>query len=260
MRLFLILLLILITAAGAVAGVFAGKALAGNAQLPSGTPSSGVRALGSPDDSRRAPAPISSSNTIGVQRQAPLFSQPLPGSNASTSPNQVVPQFFEGLLSRETLERPSGTGQPLSFSQLPPRSRVASSPTQAVPELRGVTASRETLESPLGRRARAIHLGPGDARFSPRLLPSLTSIGGSSSFVQVSRGVASGMTVFIVPLGDVNLDRVVDVADLLILALVLRTGPTGELIVVDWNGDGDVDVADPATPLLLVEISVGRRP
>ena len=68
------------------------------------------------------------------------------------------------------------------------------------------------------------------------------------------------MTVFIVPLGDVNLDRVVDVADLLILALVLRTGPTGELIVVDWNGDGDVDVADPATPLLLVEISVGRRP
>ena len=71
-------------------------------------------------------------------------------------------------------------------------------------------------------------------------------------FVQVSRKTPA--TLRLVPTGDANLDGVVTVTDVVLVGRSLGRAPTTNP-VVDWNGDGRVDVID----LALAALHLGER-
>ena len=230
MRFFLLLLTVLMVT-GLSAGVLTGRALfAGNTQQPSeGSALPDTQRLGYPGETlppavgQRA-SPI---DRLRSDREAPFSDEfPLRGRQA-----------------------------PFPGETLPP-SRGTSSFVEAPRQVREALSSSEPLPNVLGRSLPAALRTLRDSDHSPRL--SAASTGGvSTQFVQVSREPPSALTILLVPAGDVNLDMVIDMTDLLLVTRALgATVPLNtaqcvadfsvEECLVDLNGDGLVDVLDMA--------------
>ena len=73
--------------------------------------------------------------------------------------------------------------------------------------------------------------------------PPVTAPGNSMWGIQVSRSPGGVLNMTLVPKGDINLDRIVDTSDFLMVASSLGTTPPYPL-AADVNGEGLADVLD----------------
>ena len=221
----LILVLVLIVAAGAIAGVLAGKAVAGGSRAPQSLAVPGAREIGLPSEGPvQEPHTPLTNESSGLSRGAKSSDQSKhAGRQASYSNKALSPVSVES----------SSNGAPLQAREV-----VFAGETLTDVTVRSMTSPISSIpESSLP--------------FSP-------STAATSAFqaVQASREVPSDISVLLVPLGDVNLDGVVGFDDLFLVARSLGTVPSDvPFPLLDMNGDGVVDVSDMA----IVAANLGDR-
>ena len=213
-------LLSAIMAVGVVAGVLTGNAVSGSSQAPEGSASlPGLRDLDlagilSPQMNREAPSSVTTSSGRAVESPEGVS---LSKSGALDSTDADL-QVREVVIPQKSLQGDSAT------------------------HVREVVIPREAVHSVFGRQATAALVVPQTESFG--LPVSLGLVGASGQAIQASRQVPSAVEVILVPLGDVNLNGIVEIDDLLLLSRFIGDGVPKGLFVVDWNGDGFVNVLD----------------
>lgn len=215
-----VVLLAVILVVGVAAGIYTGKAVAGSTQAPASQEMTSLRNLGSesPLQTRLEAKEEASINDPVTWDETTTFS----GAGRQTT------------TSTDTVE---GSGQ-LS--------------------LQNGTSNQDSLTSTSGT---TVFIRSGQTSEGPSLGPE-EDIGGA--FVgpdpsQASQVLSSGVDVRLVPFGDVDLNGIVDSVDLthVLRALgtsikdvdrdKLETRTDGPILLLDWNGDGFVDIVDLAT-------------
>lgn len=233
----LLILVTMILVAGAGAGVVAANAVAGTSQ------SLEVR------------------TTPELARGIPVVGVAVPQvTNRKTTPDSLTQQ-----------------GRAAVPGQVHPDPRSASTHQEDFSPIGGADISGRSLSDLPELRAKAVLSTLAESSLSLPL--TTTSSSAPRKFVQVSGLVSSTLMVLLLPTGDANLDKVVDRADLLLVArYIVACGPSpclppppfvkfglstnslineseGKSMVLDWDGDGDVDVVD----LAIVAAHLGEQ-
>ena len=212
------LLLTAIMAIGLLAGVLTGKAVSGSTQVPQDSASlPAMRDLGlpgtlSPQVDREASSSVTSTQ---VNREA-----------LTNFPARVI------------------EGGSSAIHEAPEKSGAFAS-TEPDFQVREFAIPREGLQSIAGRQVTSTQVSPKAESLGLSVFSS--SAGSLEQAVQASWQVPSSVEVILVPLGDVNLNGVVEIDDLLLMSRFIGEEIPDIFIVVDWNGDGFVNVLDLAT-------------
>ena len=184
-------------------------------------------------------AGVLTGKAVSGSTQVPQDSASLPAMRDLGLPGTLSPQVDREALTNFPARVIEGGSS--AIHEAPEKSGAFAS-TESDFQVREFAIPREGLQSIAGRQVTSTQVSPKAESLGLSVFSS--SAGSLEQAVQASRQVPSAVEVILVPLGDVNLNGVVAIDDLLLMSRFIGEEIPDIFIVVDWNGDGFVNVLD----------------